>query len=190
MSDDRIGLSAGGTRAEMRSFSFDASGAYFLFHQQYADGATPTESALRSEIETEGGWVEGIASEAETVAVDIEEQRSTVRVFVDRDTFVDARSSRSPVPVVTWGLDIGDQYTALRHEAGETVELDNVEVGHTDSLVTDISPGATLEPGDALEFDSEGLRESGTLTLGYETEETSTTTLFDTELDPDQFDSG
>ena len=128
-------------------------------------------------------------SNAAAVEIDIEEPRSTVRAYIDRERFLEERTSVRSVPVVTRGLEVREKHTTRRHEAGETVPLDTVGVGPNESLLTDISPGAHLGPGDTLEFDSHHLRDAGSLVIEYRNTETHPRLLFASDFDPDQSDS-
>lgn len=129
------------------AYTFDEDAAYFIYLQQYPDGETLTRGEIQAELDN------AIERAMQAWAVDIEIDGSYVAVEmrVDKSEFQsDFVADRTPY--LTWGVDDGGTAVTVRHEAGESVPLDQVDIEPADALLDRPPEGAVLEPGDELTF--------------------------------------
>ncbi|MFC7177555.1 hypothetical protein [Halosegnis marinus] len=125
----------------------DDRGTYVVSHTLYPEGVAVPVGRIERALRGDRRAVE--SARAEVTAED--------RFAVVEEWFpASATTGRDPVtfPQVTWGASHGDATVTVRHEAGESVDADKLEVERSaggESSVADASfPGGTVEPGDSL----------------------------------------
>lgn len=163
-----VGLTDVRSDAELASLSytFDESAAYFVYHQQYQSGETPTERDIRSNIEESNRAIQSTG-----VDIDIEESFVTVQMRLDASVFRD-RTRDARIPLVTFGVDY-DRTTGtlyIRNEGGGELTVDNLSLEPETQLGGRVEwPGSTLSPGESVSIDVSGLDEDvDSIRLVYE----------------------
>jgi hypothetical protein len=141
------GFTDPGPDESVLAYTFDEDAAYYLYLQQYADGETPAKGEIQHALEDS---IER-AMQAWAVDIEVDEPHVAVEMRVDKaefkDDFVEDRT-----PYLTWGVDDGEETVTIRHEAGESVPLDQVDIEPEAALQDRQETGGALEPGDALTF--------------------------------------
>lgn len=166
------------------AYTFDDDAAYYIYHQQYADGETPGRGKLKREIE---GSIQR-AMRAWAVDIEIDEPRVSIEMRIQGEEFrEDAVDDR--LPYVTWGVDDGMVVT-VRHEAGEPVPVDQLSIEPADALLDEPESGSRLDSGDVLRFDTSSFpddEDTISLTYNYAGTEHDTAALL--HYTPDEFDT-
>lgn len=135
------------------SYRFDDRGVYYVHHLVYPPGRTVAEREVRSALEENGR-----ATEQYAVDVGIEGRVVTVEMRQSHEAAVENLPS-GRWPQVTWGVDRESDAITVRHEAGETVAAERLEVvvaadgdrTPTGTQFADVHE--TVGPGDALTVD-------------------------------------
>lgn len=131
-------------------YTFDEQAGYFINKYLYQEGETPTKQAIKQRLNEDVNR----AMQAWSVDIKIEEPRVTVQMRVEQDQFGSDFDDES-LPFVTWGVEESDETITVRHEAGESIPVDNLEISPREALQDPPAAGTTLEAGDALSFDRE-----------------------------------
>lgn len=129
------------------AYTFDEDAAYYIYLQQYADGETPSKGEIQHALEDSMER----AMQAWAVDIEIDEPQVAVEMRVDKEEFQDD-FVEDRTPYLTWGVDDGGESVTIRHEAGESVPLDQVDIEPGDALLNRPPEGTVLEPGGELTF--------------------------------------
>jgi hypothetical protein len=129
------------------AYTFDEDAAYYIYLQQYPDGETPTKGEIQHALEDSMER----AMQAWAVDIEIDEPQVAVEMRVDKEEFQDD-FVEDRTPYLTWGIDDSGEKVTIRHEAGESVPLDQVDIKPGDALLDRPPEGTVLEPGDELTF--------------------------------------
>lgn len=159
------GFGAFEPEASTMAYTFDDEAAYYIYLQQYADGETPSEGEIQQALEES----QERAVRAWSVDIELDGTQVSVQMRFGQDEFNEGGSSAEDRrPYLTWGVEDGDGVVAVRHEAGEPVPVDQLDVEPDGVVVTDLEPGTTIEPGDELTVETGAFPEDDdTLSLFY-----------------------
>jgi hypothetical protein len=184
---EQFGYSVSPTEPQhaVMTYTFDEEGAYFVYHQLYADGETPSREALETELESKHER----AVRAWSVDIRREDRYVRVEMRIKASEFTDG-SSTDTLPHVMWGVDDAGRYVTVRHEAGDGVPVDRLEFEPDDALVETVESGTTLTPGDELTVDVETFPDEAdnvSMVYNYTGTDQSSAMLFD--YTPDRLDT-
>lgn len=139
------------------SYTFDEAAGYFIYHQYYPSGETPTEREIRTGIEENNR-----ALRSAGVDIDIDESFVTVQMRIDAATFSE-RATEARIPLVTFGVahDRSAGTLRIRNDGGGTLQTANLRLEPETELEGRIDwPGSALAPGDSIRLDVSGLDET------------------------------
>lgn len=130
-------------------YTFDEEAIYFIYLQRHAAGETPSEGEIQQALEEN----QQRAVRAWAVDIEIDDPHVAVQMRIEKsdftDSFVEDRS-----PYVTWGVDDDGDTVTIRHEAGNSVPVDQVDIEPEAALIDQPEPGTTIESGDELTVDT------------------------------------
>ena len=131
------------------AYTFDEEAAYYSYLQQYSDGETPTDEEIKHGLEQSQdrdvrGW---------TVDIEIDDPRVAVQMRVDKDEF-SGEFVADRRPYMTWGVDDDGQTVTFRHEAGDSVPVDRIDIEPETAVITELEQGTTFDAGDELTVDT------------------------------------
>jgi hypothetical protein len=138
-------------------YTFDEDGAYLVYHSQYAEGNTPSSDEIQQYLDEDSE----VLGQAYAVDIQTDDRHAEVQLRIEASKFRDSNTDERP-PHVMWGVEDTDETVTIRLEAGDTISIDQLDIGPESALVTDLEGGTVLEPGDELRFDVEAFPESDT----------------------------
>lgn len=104
---------------------FDEERVYHVSHELHEEPVS--ERAIREELRHNG-----VALSAHEVQVDVDGRMASVAIATTHET-VREQFEFHRRPQVTWGFEEGDDELTVRHEAGDTVEAERIELGYSPS---------------------------------------------------------
>jgi hypothetical protein len=132
-------------------YTFDEQAAYFVHRYSFPEGETPARLAIKRGLDDHLPR----AREAWSVDIEIDDPEVSIQMRVEQGQF-GSDFSPEAVPFVTWGVDESPETITVRHEAGDSVPIEKIDIEPRDALR--VSPsGDTLGPGDTLEFERASL---------------------------------
>ncbi|MFC7073563.1 hypothetical protein ACFQJ7_15830 [Halovenus rubra] len=167
------------------AYNFDDDAAYFIYHQQYAHGETPTKGEIQEALEKSTER----AMQAWAVDIEIDGTQVAIQMRVEEDEFQDD-AAEDRAPYLTWGVDDRAATVTIRHEAGDTIPVDQVDIEPQNALVDKPEPGTLLEPGDELEFTTAKFPESeDDISVFYNYAENSSNSIALLHYEPNELES-
>lgn len=148
------------------SLDYDEDSVYSYHVLLYPDDVDVTERRIKQRLSE---WGRALASRS--VEIEIDGQLAIVEMQMTHERYEqDVDASRDPVPQITWGaeFDLRTDRVTFRHEAGDPVETDRLEVlwdGVDQSPFAD--PPERVEPGDSLTISRDGRSSRGGVFLSY-----------------------
>jgi hypothetical protein len=133
-------------------YTFDEEAAYFVYKHQFPGGETPTRGEIKRRLSDELTR----PMQAWSVDIEIDDPQVSIQMRVEQEQFGSDFSAET-VPFVTWSIDETGEAVTVRHEAGESVPVEKLEIEPSDALRDRPAAGETLEPGDTLVFERESL---------------------------------
>jgi len=166
------------------TYTFDDEAAYFIHKFLYPESQTPSKREMQRLIEERVDR----AVHAWSVDIEIDDPQVSVEMRVAKDEF-SGLAGGAVQPHVTWGLEYGDQNITARHEAGDSIQTDNLRIEPDDVLAEPLE-GDSLEPGDTVTFDRDRAVSYGaTIRVIYEFPDTENGTALLFSFDPDENDT-
>lgn len=140
------------TEATAMVYTFDEEAAYFVYKHQFPGGETPTNGEIKRRLDDELTR----PMQAWSVDIEIDDPQVSIQMRVEQEEFGSDFSAES-VPFVTWSVDETAETITVRHEAGESVPVEKLEIEPSDALRDPPGAREALEPGDTLVFERESL---------------------------------
>lgn len=130
------------------TYNFDEDGAYLTYHQQYADGETPTRGEIERYVEEEHDR----ARSALSVDIQIDDTYVRTELRIHEDEFADGGTTDRK-PHVMWSFEDTGGTVTIRLEAGDSIPVDQLAFEPAGVLVEEFASGTVLEPGDEFAID-------------------------------------